>query len=296
MNFFQACFCINFALFGLSEAFNSHKASFQVRYQGEISPYNVNAVFLLPGEILTLEALDQGTKTRTIKWKAPESIGVYSFFIPSLSNVDSVCFNIFVMVPASELKGGYLRGYPIGDYPSTSLKNLDFYKVPRGFIKMDFESAKIKVSPHFTLGQFFCKQSMDLPAYLFLKERLLLKLEWVLERANAAGFACSTFTVMGGYRTPHYNSLLGNVRNSSHQFGGAADIFIDANPKDGKMDDLNGDGKSNQDDAQLLFDLADATKQKEYPLDYMGGISIYPKTPSHGPFVHIDVRGFQAIW
>jgi uncharacterized protein YcbK (DUF882 family) len=32
---------------------------------------------------------------------------------------------------------------------------------------------------------------------------------------------------MSGYRTPYYNGVLHDVRYSMHQFGGAADIFVD---------------------------------------------------------------------
>jgi len=209
---------------------------------------------------------------------------------------DTVLFNAFVMVPISEMQGEYLRGYHIGAYPHSPLKGLDFYRVPKGFIKMDLGSARRAISPHFRLGQFVCKQSAALPAYLFLKERLILKLELALEKANRAGYACSTFHVMSGYRTPFYNRLIGNVKHSAHQFGGAADIFIDANPADGKWTILNGDGKSDGADSGLLFDLVDAMSLNEFFLPYLGGIGKYSKNQSHGAFVHVDVRGFRAIW
>ena len=60
-----------------------------------------------------------------------------------------------------------------------------------------------------------------------LRPRLLLKLEMMLEKVNAAGYRCDTFQVMSGYRTPHYNMAIGNVKYSRHVWGGAADIFVD---------------------------------------------------------------------
>jgi uncharacterized protein YcbK (DUF882 family) len=101
---------------------------------------------------------------------------------------------------------------------------------------------------------------------------------------------------MSGYRTPFYNKRIGNVKHSAHQYGGAADIFIDAKPEDGEMDDLNGDGKSDEGDSQLLFDLVDKMSLNEFFLPYLGGIGKYSKSASHGAFVHVDVRGFRAIW
>ncbi|MDB5050830.1 MAG: Peptidase [Fibrobacteres bacterium] len=300
-------------------AFDAGKVAFQVRYKEETSPYRVNAVFLMPGETLSLEipgrdpghyGIESGTGAavpdsgkrqhpdgaRAWKWKAPDSAGLYPLKVYRDSSADTVLFNAFVMVPISEMKGEYLRGYHIGDYPRSPLKSLDFYRAPKGFIKMDVRTARAYVSPHFRLGQFVCKQTADLPAYLVLKERLILKLELVLEKANRAGYACSTFHVMSGYRTPFYNRLIGNVKHSAHQFGGAADIFIDANPEDGEMDDLNGDGKSDAEDSELLFNLVDAMSLNEFFLPYLGGIGKYSKNQSHGAFVHVDVRGFRAIW
>ena len=92
------------------------------------------------------------------------------------------------------------------------------------------------------------------------------------------------------------NVYFGNVKLSAHQFGGAADIFIDVNPMDGEMDDLNGDGRSDGEDSELLFKLVDRMSLNEFFLPYIGGIGKYSKNESHGAFVHVDVRGFRAIW
>jgi Peptidase M15 len=298
-------------------AFDPGRAGFQVHYKDEISPYTVNAVFLMPGEVLRLEVpgedsggftfeyedgeggVDSSGKLtsagpRSWKWRAPDSAGVYPLEL-SRADGEAVRFNAFVMVPATETKEGYLHGYHIGEYPPP-IKKTEFYQAPRGFIKADAAAAQALVSPHFKLGQFFCKQTPDLPAFLILRERLLLKLEILLEKANEAGFPCNTFHVMSGYRTPYYNRLIGNVKLSAHQFGGAADIFIDVDPEDGEMDDLNRDGKIDQADSDILIALVDALSRNETFLPYLGGLGRYDKTRSHGPFVHVDVRGFRALW
>jgi hypothetical protein len=298
--------------------FDPCKAGFQVHYGNETSPYTLNSVFLMPGEILRLEVsaadsgrflftfaagsggVDSGGKAgsegpRSWTWTAPDSSGVYALELSRSQGRDAVRFNAFVKVPAAEMKGEYLGGYRIGTYPPP-IKKTDFYLAPKGYIKLDAAAGRIFVSPHFRLGQFACKQCPDLPAYLILKERLILKLELLLDKVNEAGYACNTFHIMSGYRTPYYNRLIGNVTLSAHQFGGAADIFIDADPEDGVMDDLNRDGISDQADADVLIALIDAVSRNETFAPYLGGIGRYDKTADHGPFVHVDVRGFRVLW
>jgi len=293
-----------------AQAFDPGKAAFSVRYKEEHSPFRVNGVFLMPGESLKLEVPGQhrgsfglehchGTAARVSDkawtWRAPDSAGLYPLQLHRQGTPDTVLFNAFVMVPASEMNGGKLQGYRIGKYPEPRLKGLAFYRPPEGFVRMDSAAAEALVSPHFRLGQFKCKQAGGPPAFVLLKERLVLKLELVLEKANAAGYASSTFHVMSGYRTPYYNRSLGNVRQSAHLYGGAADIFIDADG-DGMMDDLNRDGKSDGGDSGLLFELVDAMSVNEFYIPYLGGIGKYSRNASHGPFVHVDVRGFRAVW
>lgn len=299
-------------------AFDAGKSGFNVKYKEETSPFRVNAAFLMPGETLELRipgkesgrfTLEFGSRSagpdsirrspaeaRAWTWKAPDSAGVYPLRLRRDSTNDTVLINAFVMVPASAMRDGRIDGYQIGAYPKSPLKGLEFYRLPTGFIRVDEAAFRTRISPHFTLGQFVCKQSPRLPAYLLLKERLILKLEMVLEKANQQGFACESFHVMSGYRTPFYNKLIGNVKFSAHQFGGAADIFIDATPRDGEMDDLNGDGRNDGRDSEMLFNLVDGMSINEYFLPYIGGIGKYSKNRSHGAFVHVDVRGFRAVW
>jgi hypothetical protein len=301
-----------------AQAFDAGKAGFKVKYKEETSPYRVNAAFLMPGENLELQVagkepgrftLEMGSGTagadsirgaspdaRAWTWKAPDSAGLYPLRLRRDSTDDTILINAFVMVPATAMRDGRFGGYQIGTYPKSPLKGLEFYRLPQGFIRVDDAVFRARISPHFTLGQFVCKQSPQLPAYVLLKERLILKLELVLEKANEQGYACETFHVMSGYRTPFYNKLIGNVKFSAHQFGGAADIFIDAAPLDGEMDDLNGDGVNDGKDSEMLFNLVDGMSINEYFLPYIGGIGKYSKNRSHGAFVHVDVRGFRAVW
>ena len=152
-----------------------------------------------------------------------------------------------------------------------------------------------QVSPHFTLGQFVCKEPGN-PRYVVLREPLLVKLENLLAAVNARGIQAYTFAVMSAYRTPVYNSAIGNVTTfSRHRYGDAADIYVD-NDGDGRMDDLNHDGRHTQADAKVLGAIVNATQDEGEFAGLTGGLGMYAPTEEHGPFVHVDVRGFPARW
>ena len=111
------------------------------------------------------------------------------------------------------------------------------------------------------------------------------------------GFPVKGLTVMSGFRTPQYNEqgvgAGGRSAVSRHQYGDASDVYPD-DDHDGRMDDLNHDGRVDLKDAAILAAAADAVEHKDP--DLVGGIGIYPATSSHGPFVHIDARGTKARW
>ena len=243
----------------------------------------VNTLTVLPGETVRLAALD-----REWTWTAPRAPGFYPLRVVSTNHRDSLTIQTFVLVPYSQLHGEYLNGYRIGRYPVIALRGLDIYRPPAGFIEVTRENENVFVSPHFQLKQFVCKQSGGYPRYVVLNAELLARLEQLLAMVNDAGYPVSTFTVMSGYRTPAYNHAIGNVSYSRHTWGSAADIFIDEN-HDGRMDDLNGDGVSDERDAQVLYDLFDGAQRG-------GGLGKYRATEAHGPFVHVDLRDRTARW
>src|SRR5581483_3148857 len=153
---------------------------------------------------------------------------------------DTITLHVFVMVPARNVRDGALNGYRIGRYPARPLNGNPVYAAPAGFIEVTRDNQDTKVSPHFRLRQFLCKEdtSKTFPKYVVLNDRLPLKLEAILEGLNAAGYHADTLHVMSAYRTPYYNHAIGDVRYSMHQWGSAADIFIDT-AETGMMDDLN---------------------------------------------------------
>jgi len=296
----------------MAAGFSPDKAGFSVKFKDEVSPYRVIGVYVLPNETLTVEVQDTDKRSQYVlhasagkatqieankwQWQAPQKTGLYPLRIVRQQPGDSITLNVFVMVPYNHLKGEYLGGYRIGKYPAIPYKQLPIYKPPRGFIEVTKESEETLVSPHFKLKQFLCKQEGDYPKYIVLRERLLLKLELILEKVNEKGYRCDTFNILSGYRTPYYNKRIGNVKYSRHVYGGAADIFIDEDPKDDVMDDLNHDGKIDYRDAGIIYDIIDGMYGRPWYVRFLGGLGRYKKTEKHGPFVHVDARGFRARW
>jgi hypothetical protein len=292
--------------------FDAKTAGFAITFHAERSAYQDTAVAAMPGAAVTFNVVGPagayGVKTAAgtavqksahqWRWTAPNLPGTYElkFRGPGGGHQhDEIVVHVFVMVPASGVRDGLLNGYRIGTYPP--LKGNPAYTAPPGFIEVTKENQDTKVSPHFTLKQFLCKQdtTRQFPKYVVLNERLPLKLEAVLERVNALGFEADTLNVMSAYRTPYYNHAIGDVPYSMHQWGSAADVYIDPAKKD-RMEDLNRDGKVDVQDAKFLYDEIDEMLGGEAFRRFQGGMGYYPPTAAHPPFVHVDVRGTAARW
>jgi hypothetical protein len=282
-----------------------------VRHSSLILPLRVRALTVLPGETVTFELVGPQPAAGYVakptggelvplgtgrwEWTSPSAPGLYPIKVFAPDGRDAVQLQAFVVVPYDRLQGDLLNGYRIGHYPEKPLHGLVGRKAPAGFVEVTRENEDVLVSPHFRLRQFVCKQPAGSRKYVVLDERLLLALEQALDRVNAAGYRATTFSVLSGYRTPAYNGSLGNVRYSMHQWGAAADIFIDEDG-DGVMDDLNGDGRIDIRDADVLYRLINDVAAQPGTQGLIGGIGKYPSTASHGPFVHVDVRETKARW
>lgn len=248
-------------------------------------------------------------------WRAPETPGIYALEIVAAGRsgseggatrieraaaeageaTDRVRINVLVLHPRSHIEGGNLHGFKIGEYASRPLNGLDVYRPPEGFVEVGPGDDDILVSPHFTLGQFLSKQA-GTPRFVAFSTPLVLKLEAVLAAANEAGHTTPTFYVMSGFRTPWYNRSIGNTTiYSRHLWGDAADIFIDVDG-DGEMDDLDGNGRRDVNDARLLATIVDRVEREGGPGVRPGGLGIYRRNAHHGPFVHVDARGQAARW
>lgn len=316
LRFAQLCLllCLSLPLVTVSAApFDSGAAAVSVEINGRISGYRDFFSAALPAEKVSIKMVrkEAGAEYQLFhneKLIKAESAGLWR--VASLDKPGNSLLKLkrakdgrevmrivlFTLVPATRIKGGVLNNYRIGHYPSTLYKGLAAYAPPRGFIEVTEANKSLKIAPHFTLEQFLCKQVSGYPKYIVLRPSLLAKLEGLLADVNERGIRADSFVIMSAYRTPYYNAAINNVENSRHLWGGAADIFIDASPVDGMMDDLNRDGQITKADAMLLYQWADRFVKKYKRPELVGGVGAYGSTVSHGPFVHIDVRGQSARW
>jgi hypothetical protein len=206
---------------------------------------------------------------------------------------------LITLVPFESKKAGRLGTYRMGFWPGERRSpRSEAYTNPDGFIEVTRENQDTYVSEHFRLRDFLTKDQQDVwPKYLVLREELVDKLELVIDDLEARGVHVTRMTVMSGFRTPQYNQRGvgrgGRAKDSRHQFGDAADVFVD-NDGNGRMDDLNRDGRVDTRDAQIIIDAVERVEARHPEL--LGGAGRYRATRAHGPFAHIDVRGTRARW
>src|ERR1051325_3635044 len=190
------------------------------------------------------------------------------------------------VVPYTAVKNGTLDGYRVGQYVGDH---------PQGFIRLGDANASLYVSDHYRLRDFQCK--LDGPAkFLILRPEALLKLEILQHELALRGVQFDRFTVMSGFRTPYYNSKIGNeTSRSRHLYGDAMDIYVDAD-HDGNMDDLDRDGRVDAGDARYLLDIAERLDPSSEWGWLKGGAGVYHANAAHGPYLHVDARGYVARW
>lgn len=250
-------------------------------------------ISIMPGEYMSVIATE-GERVMidgvpvSGDWQAPSVSGNARLTVTDGGGNAIGEVTIFILTPSTEISSkGYIGKYRIGVYPRNT---------PRGFIKLEKEDVSLPVSPHFKVGQFLCKQQPNVwPKYLIVSSDNLVRLETLLDDLNEKrDTQADTLFVMSGYRTPFYNSAIGSAKFSRHMYGDAADVYVDAKPRNGTMDDLNGDGRITKADANFMYDYASKLfKEKKLK---QGGLGSYKANAVHGPFVHVDARGRPARW
>jgi hypothetical protein len=213
------------------------------------------------------------------------------------ANGSEIAFAFIVLRPFGEKRGEVLRGYRLGRWPSERWMMGRKYWNPDGFIEVMPATAGLRLSEHFLLADFLTHDQRDVwPKYVVLQEPLIDKLELVLADLAAHGVATDRVRILSGFRAPYYNDRIvaeGAARASRHQYGDAADVIIDANG-DGRMDDLNHDGRLDLSDTQVILRSVERV-EKAHP-SLVGGLGLYHAMGTSGPFAHIDVRGSSARW
>lgn len=205
---------------------------------------------------------------------------------------------ILTVTPFDAVHAEHLGSYRIGRYPPPPDAATPYARARRsmvaGFVEVTSDNRATRLSSHVRLRDLECKQThAGSSRYLALDVRLLDKLERLVDLLTARGIPGTALTIMSGYRTPYYNRRIGNRTPwSRHVMGDAVDVFVDGDG-DGNMDDLDGDGRVSRADAEVLLVLVDILDDDPA---LVGGAAAYPGTATHGPFVHLDTRGYRARW
>jgi hypothetical protein len=271
----------------------------------------VQAAFRLPGSDLADEAdpavrevFEKETTGAIVPGSGqgvPAEPGVYKIAVEidkARRQIDDL--RLITMKPFAEKQGEKIGLYYLGKWPfeEGGSPRSRAYANPAGFIEVTRENKGTPVSEHFKLGDFLTKDQYDVwPKYLVLEPRLLDKLELVIQELEKEGHTVKHVQIMSGFRTPRYNKTGGNTGGranlSRHMYGDASDVFVD-NDGNGTMDDLNHDGRVDASDAKVIADAAERV-EAHYPA-LVGGIGVYKACCGHGPFTHIDTRGYRARW
>jgi uncharacterized protein YcbK (DUF882 family) len=237
----------------------------------------------------------------TTEFTAPDNPGIYKLAVQieeARRAIDE--FNVITLVPLAQKRGGRIGLYYLGSWPfeTGGKPRTPEYATPSGFIEVTPENQNTYISEHFRLRDFLTKDQFNVwPKYLPLNPKLIDKLELTIQELEEQGIDVKRMAVMSGFRTPRYNHSGGNTAGranlSRHMYGDAADIFVD-NDGNGNMDDLNRDRRVDARDADVILQAAERVERK-YP-SLVGGIGVYSACCGHGPFTHIDVRGYRARW
>jgi uncharacterized protein YcbK (DUF882 family) len=245
--------------------------------------------------------LTGGDQNVASDFTAPDQPGLYKMAVQikqATRQLDN--FNVITLVPFAEKRAGHIGTYYLGNWPfeKGGTPKTAAYANPAGFIEVTQENVDTPISAHFKLRDFLTKDQPNVwPKYLLLNPKLLDKLELTIQELEAMGHPVHHFRIMSGFRTPEYNHSGGNPQGranlSRHMYGDASDTFID-NDGNGAMDDLNGDGRVDVRDAEVVQQAVERVERNNPSL--VGGVGVYSACCGHGPFTHIDVRGFRARW
>ncbi len=271
----------------------------------------LRARFTPAGSPITADSVPDGATLRVAESQssgpavAPKA-GIWKLAVAVGNAIKPIAdFNLITMRPRSDKQNGRVGLYYIGNWPgeigrvrAPAKAPPARYLPPSGFIEVTDANADTRISEHFKLRDFLTHDQPTVwPKYLVLELRNVDKLELVLTDLAERGINPNGVYVMSGFRTPQYNrgggSTGGRAGLSRHMYGDAADVWID-NDGDGMMDDLNRDGKVNINDSKVIQQAVDRVEAAHPEL--VGGAGIYPAEAGHGPFIHIDTRGYRARW
>jgi hypothetical protein len=287
------------ALTALARPARGESGKLRVRIQQGGTPITPILGDTLPrGAVATFSSGSAAESTST--FVAPQRPGIWNLALKVGSAIKPLAdFSVITLRPATEKKAGRLGLYYIGNWPAARKgKPGVSYDPPNGFIEVTPQNQNTQLSEHFKIRDFLPHDQQNVwPKYVVIDIKMIDKDELVLQDLKEHGINPNGVRVLSGFRTPQYNAGGGDPRGraalSRHMYGDANDIFID-NDGDGQMDDLNHDGRVNIADAKVIQDAVNRVERAHPSL--IGGCGIYSGTSAHGPFTHIDTRGYPARW
>jgi hypothetical protein len=287
------------ALAALATPARGESGKLRVRIQQGGTPITaILADTLPPGSVATFSSGSAAESTST--FVAPKRPGIWNMALKIGNAIKPLAdFSVITLRPATEKKAGRLGLYYIGNWPAARKGRPGVsYDPPNGFIEVTAQNQNTQLSEYFKIRDFLPHDQQNVwPKYVVIDIKMIDKDELVLEDLKEHGINPNGVRVLSGFRTPQYNVGGGDPRGraalSRHMYGDANDIFID-NDGDGQMDDLNHDGRVNIADAKVIQDAVNRVERAHPSL--IGGCGIYSGTSAHGPFTHIDTRGYPARW
>jgi len=294
-------FLLWFMLFSTSSDPSPAGPVFALSFNGVRLPADRFSLVAMPGESIYLTSrtdslswstdcgAEPATGTGTYSFTLPRSHGIYTLTVSDGTTMES--YTLIVPVETSRWRTTTLNSFPIGSYGDGNSRE----HIPSYFIELKPGNIGSKVSTHLTLGDFLGHIEGSYPQYMALDLRLVDKLELTLRTVQQSYPEAASIHTISGFRTPIYNEAIGNDTGfSQHLYGGAADVWIEGYPPNNLMDDIDRNKRVDVYDGEYLVDLVRVLEARGETA--VGGVSAYRWTGTHGPFVHIDVRGSAAFW
>lgn len=239
--------------------------------------------------------------------------------LPTPIFTQTATLRVISPTPGRLLRNGEIGGFKIGDYPDPSAPGLrknsyaalypEKFFPPRAFYLVDDTSRDLRISRHRWLRDF----ALDYPwfslgkrQYIALDYGLVRKAEDLIEEMNRAGLPGEKISIIYGFRPPAYNrdrAAQDDTESfeapfSFHQYGKALDFILDADG-DGRLDDLDGDGRVTVRDTAPIIRCVNALdrRYRSQGMPLYGGAGLHDhhnfrERPVQSPYVHMDVRGF----
>lgn len=230
-----------------------------------------------------------------LRWQVPFEPGAH----PHAVEVDGAAVDVTVVVPAqvadpSVLGADFLYPDPKGpDVPDAIRSHPAAFRRPSLFFLVEPAILNRRVSRRFVLRDFTPWVRQGAAAdWCVLDYGIVEKAEAFADALPGIGRDPGDLKIVSAYRSPGRNRREDASVWSRHIYGDAVDLIVDSN-RDGRMDDLTGDGIVGPEDLRLLAGVVSVIESGGRCRP--GGCGLYQSSETQGA-VHIDARGHRARW